>query len=98
VTFQVKTVALPPGGARSYDSAEWRDALVLVASGSLELEFTGGARRRFSTGAMLWLARLSLRALHNPGSEVAVLVAVSRRPMSFEARPVCMFDGFERRR
>jgi hypothetical protein len=81
--FEVRTVALPPGGARSYDSAEWCDALVLVASGALELESTGGARERFSAGATLWLARLSLCALHNPGSEVALLVAVSRRPMTY---------------
>jgi hypothetical protein len=81
--FQVKTVALPPGGARCYESAEWRDALVLVASGALEVESTAGARQRFSAGATLWLARLSLRALHNPGSEIARLVAVSRRPMTF---------------
>jgi hypothetical protein len=95
--FDVKTVTLPPGAARAYASAEWRDALVLVARGTLELEFAGGARRRFSRGAMLWLARLSLCALRNPGSEVALLVAVSRRPTSFGKRPVCTFDDTERR-
>ena len=97
MTFDVRTVALPPGGARSYHPAEWRDALVLVAGGTLELEFTGGRRERFPTGAMLWLARLSLRALHNPASsEVALLVAISRRPMTSRGRAVSTFDGFER--
>lgn len=98
MTFDVWTVALPPGGARSYDAAEWRDALVLVASGTLELESARGERQRFATGATLWLARLSLRALHNPASEAMLLIAISRRPMTFRARPVSTSDGFERRR
>ena len=78
--FDVTPVALPPGGARAYDAAEWHDALVLVARGEVELEFAGGARLRLARGATLWLARLPLRALHNPGAEPALLVAVARRP------------------
>jgi hypothetical protein len=57
---------------------EWRDALVVVGRGEVELEFAGGARRRFACGAVLCLARLSLRTLRNPGAEPALLVAVTR--------------------
>lgn len=76
--FDVRTIALPPGHARPYDPGEWRDALVVVGLGEVELEFAAGARRRFGCGAVLWLARLSLRTLRNPGAEPAVLVAVTR--------------------
>jgi hypothetical protein len=34
---------------------------------------------RFGPGSVLWLFGLSLRALHNRGTEPALVVAVSRR-------------------
>jgi hypothetical protein len=67
------------GDARAYDEADWHGALVVIERGSIELETTGGARRLFRSGDILWLTGLSIRALHNPGKEPAVLVAVTRR-------------------
>jgi hypothetical protein len=70
---------VPPGRARDYDEADWRDALVLVVRGEIELEGQGGSRERFARGAVLSLAGLSLRALHNQGAEPAELVTLRRR-------------------
>ena len=74
----VREVAVAPGGDRPYDPAEWRDALVLVKSGEIELRGVSGATRSVGCGDLLYLDRVPLRGLHNPGSEPAVLVAVSR--------------------
>ena len=67
--FDVRMVALAPGGERPYDAAEWRDALVLVEQGCIELLGAAGGRRTFERGALLWLDGVPLRALANPGDE-----------------------------
>jgi quercetin dioxygenase-like cupin family protein len=77
--FVLRAVAVAPGTERPYVEAEWRDALVSVTRGEIELECLGGSRQRFRTGDVLWLAGLPLRALCNRGSEPALLVCVSRR-------------------
>jgi hypothetical protein len=76
--FHVRRVVVAPGDERSYDESEWRDSLVVVESGRIELECRGGHRRRFGRGDVLWLIGLPLRALHNCGRVPTVLVAVSR--------------------
>jgi hypothetical protein len=75
----LRAIMLAPGSTRAYDDDEWRDAIVVVRRGELELESVSGLTRRFKCGDLLWLAGLSLRALRNPGREPALLVAVSRR-------------------
>jgi hypothetical protein len=77
--FERRLVAIPPGFARRYHEAEWWDALVIVERGDLELECVGGGRRRFARGDVMWLSGHPLVALHNPGPDAALLVAVSRR-------------------
>jgi hypothetical protein len=72
--FERRIVSVPPGGELEYDEADWRDALVLVVRGEIEL-----GRERFARGAVLSLEGLRLRALHNQGAEPAELVAVRRR-------------------
>jgi hypothetical protein len=72
-------VTVPPGGEHPYDPEEWRDALVVVEHGEIELECDAGHLARFRRGDILWLAGLPLRVLRNDGPEPAVLVAVSRR-------------------
>jgi quercetin dioxygenase-like cupin family protein len=84
--FELLVFVVAPGGERPYDRADWRDALVVVERGEIELEWQAGPRRRFPRGAVLWLSDLPLRALHNRGREPAVLVAVYRRRTKF--RPV----------
>jgi hypothetical protein len=76
--FDRRVVRVPPGGVLDYDEADWRDALVVVVRGEIQVE-SRGSRERFGRGAVLSLASLPLRALHNPGTEPAELVAVRRR-------------------
>lgn len=76
--FDARRVVLAPGAERAFDEAEWRDAIVVVESGEIELECHGGSRHRFRSGDMLWLTGLSLCALRSCGRGPAVLVAVSR--------------------
>jgi hypothetical protein len=85
--FEVRLVAVAPGRTRAYDEAEWRDTLVIVEHGQIELEGLSGSRQTFECGAALWLAGLPLRALHNRGREPALIVAVLRAPMSFQPPP-----------
>ncbi|HEX6679144.1 MAG TPA: hypothetical protein VF063_00730 [Gaiellaceae bacterium] len=75
---RVKT-AVAPGATRPYDEAEWRDALVVVERGEIELECVAGTCGTFRRGAILWLTGLPVRALHNRGRDPAVLVAIFRR-------------------
>lgn len=76
--FQRRVVAVAPGATRVYDETEWRDALVVIEYGEIELECLRGSRRSFRSGDVLCLVGLRVRALHNPRHELAVLVAVSR--------------------
>jgi hypothetical protein len=79
-SFQMRTVSVAPGATHAYVEADWTDALVVVERGEIELECVDGERRTFTRGNTLWLVGLPLRALHNPGFETTLLVAVSRRP------------------
>lgn len=76
--FTQRVVALAPGQSHAYVDADWAGAIVLLARGEVELEAVSGARRLFHRGDLLWLPCLPLRALHNPGPDSAVLVAISR--------------------
>jgi Cupin domain len=78
--FERRSVVVPPGDSRPYDRTEWQGAIVVVEHGTVELECVRGGRRRFERGDVLWLDGLPLRALHNPGEQDAVLVAIARRP------------------
>jgi hypothetical protein len=76
--FAQRVLTLPPGESRPYAEADWVDAIVLVATGQVEVEGIGGTRQSFERGDLLWLTGLPVRALHNRGDQAAVLVAVSR--------------------
>src|SRR5215210_2385525 len=76
--FHIRRIVFAPGAERAYDEAEWRDSIVVVESGKLELECSSGSSRRFGRGDVLWLIGLPLRALRNRGAVPTVLVAVSR--------------------
>ena len=79
--FERRIISVPPRGALEYDEADWRDALVLVVRGEIDL---GG--ERFARGSVLSLAGLSVRALHNRGAEPAEMVTVRRRRAARAAR------------
>lgn len=76
--FKVRHMTIAAGRDLAYDEAEWRDAIVVVERGSLDIECLGGNRSTFATGAVLCLDRLPLRTLHNGGNEPVLLFAVSR--------------------
>jgi hypothetical protein len=84
--FVRREVVLAPDAERAYVAAEWRDALVIVEEGSLELVGLSGTRRRLECGAILWLWDLPLRSLRNPGSVNTRIVGISRRTDEFRAR------------
>ena len=92
--YGVRRVVVAPGAARLFDEAEWRDAIVTIESGKLELECRSGRRCLFRRGDVLWLVGLPLRALHNRGRAPAVLVAVSRRRTDeFSAQSPSVWQG-----
>ena len=76
--FRRREVVIPAGDHLPYVDADWADALVVVASGEVDLCCSRGGRRRFGPGSVLFFTGLGLVALHNPGLDVTVLVAHSR--------------------
>jgi quercetin dioxygenase-like cupin family protein len=80
VTHVVRTVRVEPGDSLPYQEADWRDALVTVESGELELVMACGRSSFFQPGDLLWLQGLPLASLRNRGDEPTVLVAASRDP------------------
>ena len=73
-----RLVVVPPWGERLYDREEWRDALVVVSSGAIELEGEHGVRHRFEKPAFLVLRNPRLRRLVNPAWLPATLLAITR--------------------
>jgi hypothetical protein len=76
--FTRSVVTIDVGGSLSCGSATWRDALVIVARGAIDVETSDGTRMRFLAGAVLTVADLPLSRLHNGGTEAAELVTVRR--------------------
>ena len=78
-SFDVRAVVLAPGRSHSFDRLEWRDALVVVQQGEIELECRSGCKYVFVRDDVLWLDGLPLRALHNRGESPCLLLAVVRK-------------------
>ena len=76
----MRTVRVEPGGSLPYREADWRDALVTVESGELEVVMACGRSCFFRAGDLLWLQGLPLASLRNRGEEPTVLSAASRNP------------------
>jgi quercetin dioxygenase-like cupin family protein len=76
--FDARRIVIAPGAERPFVEAEWRDAVVVVESGRVELECRSGGRCSFRRGDVLWLFGLPLRALHNRGRAPTILIAVAR--------------------
>jgi hypothetical protein len=77
--FELLAITLGPGRERAFEAIEWRDAIVVVERGEIELESLRGSRERFDRGAVTCLSGVPLRALRNSGRELAVLSVVRRR-------------------
>lgn len=76
--FRRREVVIPAGDGLPYVDADWADAIVVVASGEVDLCCSRGGSRRFGRGSVLFFVGLGLVALRNPGPDVTVLVAHSR--------------------
>ena len=85
-SFVHRVVTIPAGCARPYEAEEWRDAIVVVDRGEVELEALDGERQRFVAGALVWLDGVLLRWIRSGPEEAAILVAVCRRPDRVSAR------------
>jgi hypothetical protein len=77
--FELLVITLAPGRVRAFEPAEWRDGIVVVERGAVELQASGGDRARFGRGAVMSLAGLPPCELHNDGRDTAVLTVVRRR-------------------
>jgi hypothetical protein len=78
-SFDVRMVTIPAGSSLAFDERAWRDAIVVLEAGELEVECVRGGTRSFEVGAMMCLVGLQLKTLHSTGAEAVVLTAVSRR-------------------
>ncbi len=76
--FERRVIDLAPGQSVVPDRSTWRDALVFVTAGEIEVECSSGQRRRFPRGAMLCLTP-TLRVLRAGGDAPARLIAISRK-------------------
>jgi hypothetical protein len=76
--FAIRIVVIPPGTKLDFEEEEWRDCLVEIESGVVELQFRDDCARACQAGDLLWFVGLPIVALHNFESRPAVLVAVSR--------------------
>ncbi len=78
-SFERRVVGIPSGSERPYDAAEWRDAIVVVEAGQVEVEGVHGGRRTFGPGDMLCFDGFPCRVLRNRGTEPVILSLVARR-------------------
>jgi hypothetical protein len=76
----LRLVVLEPGTRLEHDPDAWRGGLVVLEHGAIVLETLRGERLPLACGAVLWLDRLPLRAVVNPGDEQALLAVLTRRP------------------
>jgi uncharacterized cupin superfamily protein len=72
-------VDVEPGSSLDHQAALWRDAIVFVVAGEIELECSSCERHCFRGGDILSLARVPIRHVHNGGSTPARLLAIWRR-------------------
>lgn len=86
--FTSRLITIPPGESLIYRATDWRDTLVVIEHGMIDLEPVHGASHRFSSGAMLCLAGIRVRAVRNPGPAPAVLLAITRKDLPMDRSPV----------
>jgi quercetin dioxygenase-like cupin family protein len=76
--FRRRVLDVAPGEELDIDAHRWRDALVVLESGEVELECAAGERSRFAAGAVLCLLP-PVCFLRNRNCEPARLITISRR-------------------
>jgi len=83
--FRRRVVDVAPGEELDLDTDRWRDALVVLESGEVELECVAGGRSRFAAGAVLCFLP-PVCFLRNTNSEPARLITISRRALERSKR------------
>lgn len=73
------TITIQPADGIAYDESDWAGALVVIVSGRLHLECWSGERACFEEGDVLFLTRLNLRRITNPGLTPLVLRSIRRK-------------------
>ncbi len=76
--FRRSTVRIEPGDGRPYVADEWRDCLVVIEAGEVELEATSGVTHTCRGGDILWLVGLPVRRITCRGSVPAVITTIRR--------------------
>ncbi len=74
----LRVFVIAAGAERVFEPSEWRDSLVVIERGQLELQSLDGLCWRRACGDVMFLAGLPLRMLRNDGCETALVSAVSR--------------------
>ena len=77
--IEVSIRILYAGTETAYHPDDWKDSIVEIESGAVEIKTRDGATLEFRSGDVFWLAGLPVRALHNRGDIPAVLVTATRR-------------------
>ena len=78
-SFVRRVITIRPGDEHPCRPAEFDDELVVVERGEIQVVCWSGKSRDFGHGAVLVLAGVAVRFLRNPGLELAVVTAASRR-------------------
>ena len=79
--FRRRVIELAPDEELGIDPDAWRDAIVFLETGEVELECVAGECRRFVAGAVLCLAP-PVRVIRNCGGDRVRLISISRRKPS----------------
>ena len=74
-----RIVELAAEATLSYEPSQWRDTIVFVLAGEVEIVCVDGERRCFNCGATLVFSPLPIRTLRNPAKRPARLLAITRR-------------------
>jgi len=77
--FDRRLIEIGPFTQSEEDPVSWRDAIVFVRAGAIEIVCANGGRGRFRCGDILCLAPFSVRVVCNPAADPARLLVISRR-------------------
>ena len=79
VECEKRVVELAAETTLRYEPSEWRDTIVFVLAGEVEIECAEGERRCFKRGATLVFSPLPIRMIRNPATQLTRLLAINRR-------------------
>src|SRR5215207_5660333 len=85
--IEVSIRILDVGAETAYRPDDWKDSIVEIEAGAVEIETCDGQAVALRAGDVFWLAGLPVRALHNRGDIPAVLVRATRRRTPITDRP-----------